>query len=117
MGCLVLETWGVFRHQRGSRALAPLAGDRKTRVLAVGEAVIGVAFARDRGELGAHAGRTGVVAIGGEVVGDYCGKAVILAAAAAVGMVAEVAAAAAAAGIGVGRWTSERRLEVQPRVW
>ena len=109
----MLETWGVFRHQRGSRALAPLAGDRKTRVLAVGEAVIDVASAQDRDELGAHAGRTGVVAIGGEVVGDYCGKAVILAAAVAVGMVAGVAAAA---GIGVGRRTFERRLEVQPRV-
>lgn len=114
MGCLVLETWVVFRHQRGSRALAPLAGDRKTRVLAVGEAVIGVAFARDRGELGAHAGRTGVVAIGGEVVGDCCcGKAVILAAAVVFGMVAGVAAAE----IGVGSRTSERGLEVQPRVW
>lgn len=112
MGCLVLETWVVFRHQRGSRALGPLAGDRKTRVLAVGEAVIDAAFARDRGELGAHAGRTGVVAIGGEVAGDCCGKVVILAAAVVFGMVAGVAAAE----IGVGSRSSERRLEVQPRV-
>jgi len=113
MGCLVLEMWVVFRHQRGSRAPAPLAGDRKTRVLAVGEAVIGVALVRDQGELGAHAGRIGVVAIGGEVVGDCCGKVVILAAAVAFGMVVGVAAAE----IGGGNRTSEGRLEVQPRVW
>lgn len=118
MGCLVLEMWVVFRHQRGSRAPVLLADDRKTKVLAVGEAVIGVAFVRDRGELGVHAGRIGVVVIGGEVVGDCCAKVVILAAAVAFVMVVGIAAAAAAAAeIGGGKRTSERRLEVQPRVW
>ena len=113
MGSLVLETWVVFQHRRGNTAPAPLAGDRKPRVLAVGEAVIGVAFARDRGELEAHVGRTGVVAIGGEVVGDCCGKAVILVVAVVFGMVVGVAAAE----VGGGSWTSETRLEVQLRVW
>jgi hypothetical protein len=113
MGFLVLETWVVFQHRHGSTAV-PLAGDRKSRVLAVGGAVIGVAFARDRGELGAHAGRTGVVAIGGEVVGDCCGRAVILVVAVVFEMVVEVAAAAE---IGGGSWTSETGLEVQLRVW
>jgi hypothetical protein len=117
MGCLVLEMWVAFRHQRGSRAPAPLAGDRKMRVLAVGEAVIGAAFERDRGVLGARAGRIGAVVIGGEVVDDCCEKVVILAAAVVVGMVVGVVAVAVAAEIGGGNWTFERRLEVQPRVW
>jgi hypothetical protein len=114
MGFLVLETWVEFQHQRGSTAPVPQAGDRKSMVLAVEEAVIGVAFARDRGELGAHAGRTGVVVIGGEVVGDCCGKAVILVVAVVFEMVVEVVAAAE---IGGGSRTSETGLEVQLRVW
>ena len=114
MGFLGLETWVVFQHRRGSTAPAPLAGDRKPTVLAVEEAVIGVVFARDRGELGAHAGRTGVVAIDGEVVGDCCGKAVILVVAVVFEMVVEVVAAAE---IGGCSWTFETGLEVQLRVW
>jgi len=114
MGCLVLERWVVFQHQRGSKVPAPLVGDRKMMVLVAEEAVIGVAFARGRGELEVHAGRTGVAAIGGWAVGDCCGKAVILAAAVVFGTGVGVVAAAA---IGGGNQTSGRRPEVQPRVW
>jgi hypothetical protein len=117
MGCLVLERWAVFQHQRGSKVPAPLVGDRKMMVLVAEEAVIGVAFARGRGELEVHAERTGVAAIGGWAVGDCCGKAVILAAAAAAAVVFGTGVAVAAAEIGGGTQTSGRRLEVQPRVW
>lgn len=103
----------VFRHQRGNTVLVLLVvGDRKTTVLAAGEAVTGVASARDRDELEAHAGHTGAVVIGGEVVGDCYGKAARPAAAVVVGI--EVAAAAATGG---GNQISEKRPEGRPTVW
>jgi len=113
MGCLVLERWVVFQHQRGSRVPAPLAGDRRKWVLVVGEAVTGVAFARGRGESESHAGRTGVVVIDGGVVGDCCEKAVIPVAVVFVMRFGVVAAAE----IDGGNRTSGRRPEVQSRVW
>ena len=110
----MLERWVVFQHQRGSKVPAPLVGDRKMMVLVAEEAVIGVAFAQGRGELEAHAGRTGVAAIDGWAVGDYCGKAVILVAAAAVFGTGVAVVVVVAIGEGTQR---SGRLEVQPRVW
>lgn len=104
----------MFRHQRGNKVPELLAGDRKTWVLAAGEVVIGVAFAQGRDELGAHAGHTGAVAIGGEAVGDYCGKAARPAAAVVVGV---GVAAAAAAVTGGGSQISEKKPEAQTRMW
>jgi hypothetical protein len=84
----------------------------------VGEAAIGVAFARGRDELEAHAGSTGAAAIGEEVVGGYCGKAarpaVDAAAAAVVGVGVVVAAAVVT---GESTQISGKRPEAPPRVW
>jgi hypothetical protein len=101
----------VFRHQCGNKVPELLVGDRKTWVLAAGEAVIGVAFAQGRDELGAHAGHTGAVAIDGGAVGDYCGKA---ARPAAVVVGAGVAVAAATGG---GSQIIEKIPEAQLRMW
>jgi hypothetical protein len=57
-----------------------------------------VAFARGRDELEAHVGNIGAVAIGEEVVGDCCGKAVRLVAAVVVGVEVAVAAVVATGG-------------------
>lgn len=89
-----------------------LVGDKKTWVLAAGEAVIGVAFAQGRDELEAHAGHIGAAAIDGEAVGDYCGKAARPAAAVVVGV-----GVAAAAVTGGGSQISEKKPEAHSRMW
>ncbi len=90
-----------------------LVGDRKMWVLAAGEAVTGVAFARGRDVLEAHVGSTGAVTIG-EVAGDCCGKAARPAAVVVVGVGVVVAAIVVT---GAGSQISEKRPEAQPRVW
>jgi hypothetical protein len=88
----------VFQHQRGNKVPALLVGDRKTWVLAAGEVATDVEFARGRGELEAHVGNIGAVAIGEEVVGDCCGTAARPVAVVVVGVVAAVAAAVVTGG-------------------
>ena len=60
----------VSLHQHESRDLVPLVGDRKMRVLAVGEGVTDVALAQGLDELEAHVGHIVVAATGGGSVGD-----------------------------------------------